>query len=64
MDNDDEKGVDSSEEERDPGLRAVEIYSSDSEMENQREKQSNFRERKKSQKHVGRCKGGLSRYDK
>ena len=44
MDNDDEKGVDSSEEERDPGLRAVEIYSSDSEMENQREKQSNFRE--------------------
>ena len=44
LDNDDEKGVDSSEEERDPGLRAVEIYSSDSEMENQREKQSNFRE--------------------
>ena len=44
LDNDDEKGIDSSEEERDPGLRAVEIYSSDSEMENQREKQSNFRE--------------------
>ena len=44
LDNDDEKGVDSSEEERDPGLRAVEIYSSDSEMESQREKQSNFRE--------------------
>ena len=44
LDNDDEKGVDSSKEERDPGLRAVEIYSSDSEMENQREKQSNFRE--------------------
>ena len=44
LDNEDEKGIDSSEEERDPGLRAVEIYSSDSEMENQREKQSNFRE--------------------
>ena len=44
LDNDNEKGVDSEEEERDPGLKAVEVYSSDSEMENQREKQSKLRE--------------------
>ena len=44
LDNEDERGVYSSEEERDPGLKAVEVYSSDSEMENQREKQSKFRE--------------------
>ena len=43
MDNDYEKGVESSEEVWDPGLKAVEIYSSHSEMENQREKQSKFR---------------------
>ena len=44
LDNDNEKGVDSEEEERDPGLKAVEVYSSDSEMENQREKQSKLRQ--------------------
>ena len=43
LDNDEEKGVDSEEEVRDPDLKAVEVYSSDSEMENQRDKQSNIR---------------------
>ena len=43
LDNDYEKGVESSEDMRDPGLKAVEIYSSDSEMGGEREKQSKFR---------------------
>ena len=43
LDNADEKGVDSTEEVRDPSLKTVDVYSSDSEIEDEKEKQSKLR---------------------